>query len=250
MDCYITAKALKFKIAKLGLSIIITAPKWNAMVYNESNKNMMDQPYEIWTKKFLMHRAAEGAKKEVIEHEETKETKMIAGLKTHKVIVKKQRGGEGKILPVAEVWVAPEIKAPPQFYAMMEAMGAKTGNSAGAPLRLTTFNYTHGMITGRVSGLECMQAKKTQIPASAFALLTGYKKVTDEMALMMDEGDQDMMGGGAAATGGGSVKPGASGVKAGAGSVKPGAGGVKSNDKTSDDMSSLFGEIGKSLKKK
>jgi hypothetical protein len=228
MDCWITAKAIKFKLPKLGLTTIITAPKWDALVYNESTKNMMSSPHDTWTKKFLMHRTAkEGSKKDVYEKDVTKESKIIAGVKTHKVIVKKNRGSLDKIMPVLEVWVAPEIKAPPQFYAMMNALGVKVDDAGGAPLKLTTLNYgPNDTVSGRISGLECLKAKKTQIPLSEFAPLSGYKKVTDEMALMMDEGDQDMMTGGAEPS-----------------TAKP-----KPSTKTADDMSNLFGAVGKSKK--
>jgi hypothetical protein len=37
--------------------------------------------------------------------------------------------------------------------------------------------------------MDCYKASKTDVKASEFQPLTGYKKVKDEMAMMLDEGD-------------------------------------------------------------
>ncbi len=37
--------------------------------------------------------------------------------------------------------------------------------------------------------MDCYKASKTQVKASEFLPLTGYKKVKDEMAMMLDESD-------------------------------------------------------------
>jgi hypothetical protein len=183
-------------LAKLGVTVIMKAPKWDMLIYNDSNKNMMETPYETWKTKFLMHRVAkDNGKKDDLQKEVTKETKIIAGLKTHKVLFKKNRGVNNEYLPVIEAWVAPEIQPPPQFFTMMNAMGMKLGSGGGGPMRVITLNYTGNKVTTRVSAMECMSAKKIDVPMSVFAARTGYKKVNDEMALMMDEGEQDMMTG-------------------------------------------------------
>lgn len=51
---YITPNAVRMKFDKLGLVMLIKGPKWNALVYNESNKNYVDLPYEHWKAKFLL----------------------------------------------------------------------------------------------------------------------------------------------------------------------------------------------------
>lgn len=51
---YITPNAVRLKFDKLGLVMLMKGPKWNALVYNESNKNMVDLPYAQWKAKFLL----------------------------------------------------------------------------------------------------------------------------------------------------------------------------------------------------
>lgn len=229
MDCWVVPIGLKFKLSKLGLTIVSKAPVWDAYIYNDTNKSMMKVPQSEWRTKFLMHRGKQTDKAEEWQVESTKQIQTINGIKTHKVLLKKKRGTQNKMMPMVEIWLAPGVRVPMQFFKLMEALGLKVGEAeTEAPIKMTSFTYRGDTIIERVVGFECLKAVKQTIPTNIFTAPTGYKVVQDEMALMMDEGDEEMMGA----------------------KDTPSIATPPKKPKTSDDMSSFFGEIKSRMKGK
>lgn len=186
MMSYITANAVRMKFEKLGLLMIIKAPKWNALVYNDSNKNYVDLPYEHWKTKFLLRSKKVASKTESMLPEKTGKTELIQGIKAYQVLVKKKRSKDDKPVLVAEVWIAQDVKAPPQFLSMMTNL-IDIPIASGTPLRVFQLNNNSRQM---VKVMDCYKVNKTSVPVSDFEPLKNYHKVKDEMALMLDEGDE------------------------------------------------------------
>lgn len=182
---YITPNAVRLKFDKLGLVMIMKAPKWNALVYNESNKNMVDLPYEHWKAKFLLRGKRVADKSIVLNKVITGKKQTIQGVQCYQVIVKKKEAKGKPDTIMAEAWIAKDIQAPSQFNSMMKTM-LDIPVDTGAPLRVFQVGKTNNKM---VMVMDCFKASKTDVKASDFQALTGYKKVKDEMAMMLDEGD-------------------------------------------------------------
>ncbi|HEY9679167.1 MAG TPA: hypothetical protein V6C76_14255 [Drouetiella sp.] len=181
----ITQNAVRVKFDKLGLVMLIKAPKWNALVYNESNKNYCDLPYDHWKAKFLLRGKRVSDKAVTMKPVTTGKSEVIQGFKCYQVIVKRKNIKTNVEETMADAWIAKDIKAPPQFNSMMKTM-LDIPVDSGTPLRV--FQMAKNS-TKLVQVFECFKAKKTEVPTSDFEPLTGYKKVKDEMAMMLDEGD-------------------------------------------------------------
>ncbi|CAN5494362.1 hypothetical protein BH10CYA1_BH10CYA1_24440 [soil metagenome] len=182
---YITPNAVRMKFDKLGLVMLIKGPKWNALVYNESNKNYVDLPYAQWKAKFLLRGKRVADKSIVLTPVKTGKKQTILGVPCFQVIVKrKDASGKGD-LTIAETWIAKDIQTPPQFNSMMKTM-LDIPVDSGTPLRVFQMGKTNNKM---IMVLDCYKASKTDVKVSDFQPLTGYKKVKDEMAMMLDEGD-------------------------------------------------------------
>jgi len=182
---YITPNAVRMKFDKLGLVMLIKGPKWNALVYNESNKNYVDLPYEHWKAKFLLRGKRVADKSIVLTPVKTGKKQTILGVPCFQVIVKRKDAKLKGELTVAETWIAKDIQTPPQFNSMMKTM-LDIPVDSGTPLRVFQMGKTGNKM---VMVMDCYKASKTDVKVSDFQPLTGYKKVKDEMAMMLDEGD-------------------------------------------------------------
>lgn len=181
----ITPNAVRVKFDKLGLVMIIKAPKWNALVYNESNKNYVDLPYEHWKAKFLLRGKRVADKSVVLTPVKTGKKQSILGVPCYQVIVKRKDAKSKNEVVMAEAWIAKDIQAPPQFNSMMKTM-LDIPIDSGTPMRVFQMGKTSNKM---VMVMDCYKAAKTEVKASDFVPLTGYKKVKDEMAMMLDESD-------------------------------------------------------------
>ncbi|RTL38081.1 MAG: DUF4412 domain-containing protein [Candidatus Melainabacteria bacterium] len=181
----ITPNAVRVKFDKLGLVMIIKAPKWNALVYNESNKNYVDLPYEHWKAKFLLRGKRVADKSVVLTPVKTGKKQSILGVPCYQVVVKRKDAKSKNEITMAEAWIAKDIQAPPQFNSMMKTM-LDIPIDSGTPMRVFQMGKTSNKM---VMVMDCYKAAKTEVKASDFVPLTGYKKVKDEMAMMLDESD-------------------------------------------------------------
>jgi hypothetical protein len=181
----ITPNAVRLEFDKLGLLMLIKAPKWNALVYNESNKNYVDLPYEHWKAKFLLRGKRVADKSITLTPVKTGKKQSINGVPCYQVIVKRKDANIKGESIMAETWIAKDIQAPPQFNSMMKTM-LDIPVDSGMPMRAFQVGKTGNKM---VMVMDCYKASKTEVKASDFDALTGYKKVKDEMAMMLDESE-------------------------------------------------------------
>jgi hypothetical protein len=188
----LTNNALRMRVGKLGLTVIMKAPDWNAYVFNENTKNFVELPYKVWQEKFVLGQESRlrGLKGHLkLESHTTGRTAKICKFKAQEYCV--DRKGDPKqgtpTQRVTELWIASDIKAPPEitevFCSQLNVPAAK-----GIPLR--AFHRTNGRM---VSVLETLDVQKKTLPASYFEPLKNYRRVKDEVGLMMDDSTEDMV---------------------------------------------------------
>ncbi len=218
LSCKMCKDGIRVKSDRMGLTWILTAPKWNAQIYNTSTECYMDLPYDEWTKRQSFIPMAK--KKTTLKMEKTNSTKVIHGLNTRLYVImatfapgtpgaptmpgmaggpgaqtvgqKKSKSGSPKAVSPktvtvkeAEMWVAKDPCVPKQFN---ELMGKIFGIPAedGLPLSIS-LRQKNGKIT---SIWETVKLTKGNVTKDEFKPIVGYKKVKTEVEMML--GDQDL----------------------------------------------------------
>ncbi len=188
----LTDHALKMHIGRLGLTIITKAPKWNALVFNENSKTYVDLPYKRWQQRFTVSEKSSyrdtGGKLALFARNSGK-TAEIEHFKTYECWVMK-KGDPGKNIAeekVTQLWIASDIKAPPQI---AQIFCSHLGIPAQKGIPLKASRCLNGKM---VSALETLSVERRIIPASTFEPLPGYKKVKDEIELVMGESTNEAM---------------------------------------------------------
>ena len=189
----LTSNALKMRVGKLGLIVIMKAPDWNAYIFNENTKNYVELPYKEWQKKLIVSqgnklRDMRGHLR--LESHSTGRTIKICKFRAQEYFV--DRKGDAKLgippLRMTELWIASDIKAPPQitevFCSQLSVPAAK-----GIPLKAIHRNNGGKM----VPVLETLEVQRKALPVQNFEPLKNYKRVKDEVGLMMDESTEDMV---------------------------------------------------------
>ncbi len=221
LSCQMCKDGIRVKSDRMGLTWILTSPKWNAQIYNTSTECYMDLPYGDWTKRQSFIPMAK--KKAKLKVEKTNNTKVIQGLSATQylimatfepgafpppgmpgapgmmpgpgaqaVVQKKSKSAPAKAVSLkpitvreAEMWVAKDPCVPKQFN---ELMGKIFGIPAedGLPLSIS-LRQKNGKIT---SIWETVKLTKGNITKDEFKPIVGYKKVKTEVEMML--GDQDL----------------------------------------------------------
>jgi hypothetical protein len=188
----LTPTALRMKVGRLGLILITRAPDWKAYVYNENTRNYVEMPYHEWQQKLIFSQTDKlnnefGRYK--LTAKTTGKTTRISGLRAYECLV--ERKGDSKLgVPtekITDLWIASDINAPPQV-AQIFCSRLNIPTQKGIPLRATHRN------NGRmVSVLDTLDVHRKTLPPSNFEPLKNYKRVKDEMGLMMDESTEDIV---------------------------------------------------------
>lgn len=198
----------------MGLTWILTAPKWNAQIYNTSTECYMDMPYDEWTKRQSFMPMAK--KKTKLKLEKTNNTKEMHGLQTREYIIMatfesappgmpgtpggpplpgagkqakappvKAVPGKGVTVKEAEMWIAKDPCVPKQFNELMSKIFGIPAED-GLPLSITLRQKN-----GKMNSIwETSKLTKTSLSKDEFKPILGYKKVKTEVEMML--GDQDL----------------------------------------------------------
>lgn len=225
LSCQMCKDGIRVKSDRMGLTWILTAPQWNAQIYNTGTECYMDLPYGEWTKRQSFIPMAK--KKAKLKLERTNNTKTIHGLQTRQFVIMatfepgsqgypggpntanmpgmpgsagapgSQSGGKRKektkkaaaapavTVREAEMWVAKDPCVPKQFNELMSKIFGIPAED-GLPLSIS-LRQKNGKIT---SIWETVKLTKGNIGRDEFKPIQGYKKVKTEVEMML--GDQDL----------------------------------------------------------
>lgn len=153
------------------MSAILVAPKFDATFFNESTRKYVLIPHSDWAKRY-----APG--KKAIKGPFPGE--VIAGYKTSKYTWPTKNPHKSM-----ELWATRDLPmSPPLQEFVSSTIGIPT--SVGMPLRMVTkFDDRPSRVD-----METKTIKKSKIPKTAFELPKGFKKVKNEMELLLG-GDED-----------------------------------------------------------
>ncbi len=214
LACQICLEGIRVKSDRMGLTWILTAPKWNAQIFNTSTECYMDMPYSEWTKRPSFLPMAK--KKTVLKLEKTNNTKTMHGLNCRQFLImatfagpppgmpgsppqkgpaagknstkKSGKAGEkpqGNTVREAEMWIAKDPCVPKQFNELMAKIFDIPAED-GLPLSISLRQKT-----GKIASIwETVRLTKSRITRDEFKPIVGYKKVKTEVEMML--GDQDL----------------------------------------------------------
>ncbi|MDR3615144.1 MAG: hypothetical protein P4L53_16415 [Candidatus Obscuribacterales bacterium] len=179
-------EAARFHLDKMGLTMITKAPSWDVILYNEVNKNCLTMTYTKWQQRFksTVNRHTAGATYTELPVEISKHSEKILGFATDKYTLRKvsQKTHQSS---KTECWVANEVQVPPHFAGILHILFQAPENIKGMPMRVEI------PANGRqVPAIEVYKLQPKTFSGDEFKPLTGYKKVKDEMALMLDDNDE------------------------------------------------------------
>jgi hypothetical protein len=190
----LTANAVRMKIGRFGVTMIAKAPVWTAYLYNDNNKSYCELPKGRWTSQFLLPRSSalrSQQGKSILKSKATGKSMRISGYQANQIEVIRPARPEMRLPEeiLTEVWTASDIFPPPEV-AELICRHLNVPVQKGVPLRV--FNKTRGKM---VSVLDTLAIKRGPVPPETFEPMKGYKKVKDEMQLIMEDTGEDMIGG-------------------------------------------------------
>jgi ribosomal protein L21E len=179
----LTISAKGLEISAKGFDIQIEGDAGRILLVYHTKKEYCESTVDEFTKRYATREAYKSTnvgslkpqtlKKEVI----TGKTGKIYNLPVTQYLVTVK--DQGKVFLLKEFWATDAIKAPPKFVdAWAKITGVPTGH--GFPLRVI-----RNTKTGKRVELDTLRAVNGKLPADAFKGVTGYKKVKNEITLLM-----------------------------------------------------------------
>jgi len=224
LSCQMCKDGIRVKSDRMGLTWILTAPKWNAQIYNTSTECYMDLPYGEWTTRQSF--MPMNKKKAKLKLQKTDNTKTMHGMQTRQYVIMatfepgsqgysqamaspgqpgipgpasagkqkttpksakpdKSKETQGVTVREAEMWIAKDPCVPKQFNELMSKIFGIPAED-GLPLSIS-LRQKNGKIT---SIWETVKLTKGNIGRDEFKPIQGFKKVKTEVEMML--GDQDL----------------------------------------------------------
>ncbi len=185
-----TDNALKMYVGRLGLTLITKAPKWNALVFNESSKTYVDLPYKSWQKKFILgskNNSSNMYAGPAFKVHNTGKTMRIDNFRTYECLAIRRADPNKKLAEesMTQLWLSSDIKAPRQIEQIF-------CSQLGIPVHMGIPLGANRSVNGKmVSILKTLSVKRRPLAVSTFNSLTGYRQVKDEFELVTGESSKD-----------------------------------------------------------
>jgi hypothetical protein len=188
----ITPDAMRMRIGRLGLTIVTRGPEWNAYIYNENNKNYVEVPKGQFGRKFTLTRRIKTRDKNgelLLTSRSTGRSLKIEGHQASEITINRKADPELGLRSetTTDLWIASDIIAPPEI-ATVFCQNLNIPVQKGIPLRVLQRKNDK-----MVSILETLAIKRGHLAPETFQPLKGYKKVKDEIQLLMDDSVEDML---------------------------------------------------------
>lgn len=165
------------KLTTKSVNILMKAPKYDAIIYNESSHKFVELTYDKWTNRYKRdpHNAVASATR-------TGKTQTIAGWKTEQYTRKMfhQHGDR------EEIWVSKDI-APQARFADVALTALRLPTGLGMPIRVQTFRGDK-LLSTTVDTIGC---RKVKIKDSDFALPKGYTRAKNEIEVLLDSSQSE-----------------------------------------------------------
>jgi len=186
--CLMCPSGVRLNAEKMGIVWVFKAPQWDAYLYNMESKAFCSFTYDQWKERGFFMPAARGKNGERLDRfkgmkvKKTGQSLDIAGCKSYGVTINLPSGSK-----YGDIWLASGITAPAQFSEVIGKMVQIPIEKGGTPLRARIFERSgHAALV-----LDTLGASKKRVSASLFDPLKGFRRVKDEMALLLDSGDSE-----------------------------------------------------------
>ncbi|PWT94562.1 MAG: hypothetical protein C5B53_12825 [Candidatus Melainabacteria bacterium] len=170
---------------KYGLVFISKAPAWRVVVYSDTTKRYCECSLEEFRTRFGQRQHRLDPSDRVLK---TDRTAKIAGLNSRLyILIHAKKTGKLDWTDKSEVWLTKEVSVPPSIAGLFAEV-ASLSPQLGVPLRAFRIR-NRGMI---VRTIDTVAYHKVAIKPNAFSSPKGYTKVSDEVAVLMEE-DMDTL---------------------------------------------------------
>lgn len=181
----VSAKGFKLESRKLGMVMYTLPPKWDVVSINDKSKIYCAGPLSEWKRTFTF-RTRELKSKHQRQVKKGK-TGTIAGLNAVQyLLVRNERRESTKTV---DFWVARDIKVPQEASELI-AIASGLPSNLGVPLRMTTDKLGHKVVM-----LDTLKSQRAPVSPASYQIPKGYKKVTSFMAMLLEEGSEDLLDG-------------------------------------------------------
>jgi hypothetical protein len=191
---YLSDQGIKIANPRAGFNLVARAPSWDITLYNDKTRCFYQTTAEHYRQE-LAGRSSDG------EFKNATWSKMgetyISGLKAteyrmgSKTVRSKTKTGAvvNKTINGAQYWVAADIQMPGKLTELLNAAyGLPTQTTTCVPLRL---RYNEG--AGDHVVLDTYRVDKAPIPVAYFDKPAGYKPVTSDAEVMMNDEQKQIM---------------------------------------------------------
>jgi hypothetical protein len=182
----VSKDGIRIDSKKLGISIVSHAPGWSVILFNERSKSYYEATLEEWKKRVASRAGMKHGKQEI----KLTGSAKIEGqkVKVYRWVDDTTRSGRKKPNPVSTDLYAMQSLLVPKEAAAVLASASDLPPDFGLPMRITRSQL--GMKKASMV-LDTLKCKEGAIAKTVFFQPKGFKRVSSEVALIM-EGDDDM----------------------------------------------------------
>lgn len=178
---------------KLGIVLVSTAPKWNLIAYNPAAKTFYETTLESWRKRIMSGSASKREHHRVVKKQGTV---TVGGLKATKYRMvevltpedKMRRRARGDI----DLFTLNSIMIPKQAVSIL-SIAPYLPQDLGMPVRIIQYGRDNPA-KGQKTVMDTTKGQTAMIPGSVFAAPKGFRRVSSEVALLMESEDDEMTG--------------------------------------------------------
>ncbi len=183
----VSKDGIRIDSKKLGITIVSHAPGWSVIAFNERSKSYYEATLDEWKKRVASRAGMKHGKQEI----KLTGTAKIEGqkVKIYRWVDDRTRGGRKKTNPVITDMYAMQSLLVPKQAAAVIASASDLPPDFGLPMRITRSQQGVKKASMVLDTLKC---KEGAIAKTVFFQPKGFKRVSSEVALIMEGGDDDM----------------------------------------------------------
>ncbi len=181
----VSKDGIRIDSKKLGIVIVSHAPDWSVIAFNERSKSYYEATLEQWKKRVASHSGIKHGKQEI----KQTGTAKIQGqsVKVYRWIDNRTKGLKKPNPVITDLYAMQSILVPKQAAAVI-ASASDLPPDFGLPMRIT--RSQKGGKSATV--LDTLNCKQSTIAKTVFFQPKGFKRVSSEVALIMEGGDDEM----------------------------------------------------------
>lgn len=187
----VSKDGIRIDSKKLGLVIVSHAPSWSVIAFNEKTKAYYEATQEEWRKRLASRTSSKQANRMKQDIKQTGTSK-VAGQNT-KIYrwsdFYTKGGGSKKLNPTITDFYASQSSLIPKQAAGVLASSSDLPAEFGLPLKITREEKG----TKKLTLLNTTKCVESPLDKTIFFQPKGFKRVSSEVALIMDTGDDDEM---------------------------------------------------------